>query len=345
MLKTMAGIALAIVLSACAWRSDIAPASSSAFSTAVHRGHAISRLTVATHRDGRRTDLAPDIGGAKRLLFVSDDASDDVFVYSLPGFRRKGRLTGFQEPQGLCSDAQGNVWVTSTVNSQIVKYSRTGRLLATLHDAGQWPVSCAVNQANGDLAVSNTTTTLGYSGSIFVYSRGSGTPKVLQDPKEFNYYFVGYDDAGNIYEDGYSDKGHDPMVSRCKAGKTSCSAVSFSGATLYYPGGIAWDNVGKRVLIGDQACGGQPMSCVYSTTSSGSTLTVQSTTILNNYDGTGCDVAQGAIVRSSAVYVGPCITSASSTSSVARWSYPQGGAPANYSTKVFFPIGSAISIK
>lgn len=45
------------------------------------------------------------------LIYVSS-RSGSVYEYSYPDGTLVGTLTGFDVPMGLCSDADGNVWIT-----------------------------------------------------------------------------------------------------------------------------------------------------------------------------------------------------------------------------------------
>jgi hypothetical protein len=125
--------------------------------------------------------------------------------------------------------------------------------------------------------------------------------------------------------------------------------VSVSGATLYFAGGVNWDQVNNNLSVGDQFCGGQFASCAYAMTVSGSTATVTGSTPLSNSDGSACDVAEGVILRFSKNFAGPCITAVTGGTSIAgRWAYPAGGDPVRFVGFVSprnLPTGAAISYK
>jgi hypothetical protein len=99
--------------------------------------------------------------------------------------------------------------------------------------------------------------------------------------------------------------------------------------------------------LGDQQCGGRSGSCLYQATVSGSTATGTGTTRLKSFDGTNCDVVLGSLSRRNPYFAGPCITATwgitATPGIAAKWPYPTGGKPTDYSTNVFYPIGSAIS--
>ena len=64
--------------------------------------------------DHHKSWISPDVKRAPRLLFISDDYSGDVYIFTMPAMQLKGTLTGFTGPQGMCSDKQGNIWVVNT---------------------------------------------------------------------------------------------------------------------------------------------------------------------------------------------------------------------------------------
>jgi hypothetical protein len=293
--------------------------------------------------DRRKSWVSPEVKRAPRLLFISDDSTNDVYIFTMPSVTLKGTVTGFDEPQGMCSDNKGNVWVTNTGTYQIIQLSRTGQIENTLTDPNGYPVGCAVNQSTGDLAVTNIFNTSG-AGTIEVYKNGSGTPTSLSNPQQYEYFFPAYDTNGNLYADGFSTYGQ-YILSECPSGGSSCTTLTVSGGTPYFPGGLNWDRVKNQLVLGDQECGGGAASCQYQANVSGSTAAIVGTTNLYNYDGTACDVDQGTLAPFSKYFAGPCITEGSSVSTADRWPYPAGGSSTNYSTSVSYPIGSAISNK
>lgn len=89
-------------------------------------------------------------------LWISDSVNGDVDIFTMPKLKLTGTLKGFKEPQGLCTDKQSNVWIVATADRKIYEYSRSGKnLLKTIKDNSGYPASCAINQRNGDLAITN----------------------------------------------------------------------------------------------------------------------------------------------------------------------------------------------
>jgi hypothetical protein len=322
--------------------------SSSFVSSSAQRLASVTYTSVRAPKikpDHHKPWVSPDVKSAHRLLFISDDSSNDVYIFTMPAMQLKGTLTGFDGPQGMCSDKQGNIWVVNTGTSQGLKYSRTGHLLGSVSDPSGAPAGCAINPINGDLALSETRGTSG-AGGIEIYHNGSGSPTRYNNPAQYEYFFPTYDTNGNLYVDGLSYPTGAVMISELLAGKHRLHTINYSGGTIRFPGGVNWDRVKRQLVVNDQECNSLYASCVYQLTVSGSSAKIVGSTPLNNFDGTACDVDQGTLAPSGKYFAGPCITFAYSVSSADRWAYPSGDKPSRYNDSVVVePIGSAISEK
>ncbi|HEX4012773.1 MAG TPA: hypothetical protein VHX17_02650 [Candidatus Cybelea sp.] len=305
-----------------------------------HKGTFTSVKMPKVHSDKGKSHVSPDAGNAPRLLFISDDGTNDVYMFKMPSMTLKGTLTGFSEPQGMCADKAGNIWITNTGTLQIYQYSRTGTLLNTLSDPDGDPVGCAIDKSTGDLAVTNIFDNSG-NATVDVYANATGTPTSYSNPAQSENFFPSYDNSGNLYVDGFGNSGF--SLSVLPSGSSSMTTVSVSGGTIFFPGGMNYK--GGSLIIGDQECNGGSDSCQYATTVSGSTATITGSTPLENSDGGACDVDQGTIAPQGKYFAGGCITEGSGASTAARWAYPAGGIPTNFSTNVSEPIGAAISAK
>lgn len=128
---------------------------------------------VTAQADGRSWTL-PDAKGGD-LLYVSSPTSNVVYVYKYPGGALVSTLTGFDNPQGLCSDAKGDVWITNADpngNTDLIEYAHGGTSpIATLDDSGFEPGGCAVDPITGDLAVGNAID------DVAVWRNARGKPK------------------------------------------------------------------------------------------------------------------------------------------------------------------------
>ncbi len=143
--------------------------------------------------------------GPNTLMYISSQKKASVYIEKYPGGKPWGTLIGFYAPTGLCSDAQGNVWVTDTD-----PYTNTGYLdeyahgekhpIVTLTDANNSPLACSVDTTTGNLAVVNS------KDSIAIYSDGRepatlySTVGIVHKPNT-----ITYDNAGNLYLASSSD--------------------------------------------------------------------------------------------------------------------------------------------
>jgi len=304
-----------------------------------------SRISKPLHVDHRKSWISPDAKRAPRILFVSDDGTNDVNLYTMPGMVLKGQLTGFDEPQGMCTDASGNIWITNTGTLTIEQVSRTGSLLKTLDDPTGFPVGCAVNRSNNDLAVSNIIGSPSGDGNVVVYANSTGTPTQYFDSSVFEYFFPAYDNAGNLFVDGEGSFGY--ALTELPAGSSTLSSVTISGGTLFFPGGLNWNTGSSSLMLGDQECGDTTASCIYSATVSGGTATITGVTNLSDLTGgTAFDTDQATVSPQGRYVAGPAISEDSNPSSANRWAFPAGGVPTNFNdTTLSEPIGSAISNK
>jgi len=324
------------------------PAGSSAARHAVIPAPAAHSVGAA-RINHRRSWISPDAKRAPRLLFISDYGSGTVDIFTMPALVLKGQLTGFSSPEGECTDSSGNIWIADTGGMQLELYSRTGTLLRTLPDAGEFPASCAMDK-NGNLAVANIENSSGGAGNITVFANasGSGTPYVNAAIEQ--YFFVGYDPNGNLFFDGTNTSRTSSYFAELPAGSSSTQLINLNGGTLHLAGFIQWYRTGNYIALGDQGCGGTTSSCVYWVTVSGSAGTITGTTNLTNYAGGNvCDLVQGVIAANGERYLaGMDYESCGYTATTAdRWPYQSGGAPTNYNDTAGLvePIGAAVSTK
>ncbi len=212
------------------------------------------------HPDHHKSWVSPNATQVPRLLFESDDGTNDVYIFGLPNLKLYGTLTGFDQPQGLCSDAKGNVYITNTGTSQVFEYSHAGKLLNTYKDTYGYPDGCAINPENGDLAVANIR---GFSGAgqVLVYSSPKSSPTVLRNPHQYSYYFDGYGPDGyQLWVDGKNAKGG-YMVSQCVA--STCSTINLTGGIIHSPGAVQFDYFEQAWVVFDQGPCASGGSCSY----------------------------------------------------------------------------------
>jgi hypothetical protein len=285
--------------------------------------------------DRAASPMAP-AAAAKSLLYVSDAQSFDVYVYTFPDLKLAQRLTGFRRPQGECSDAKGDVWITDNQNEQILRYHHGGtRAVTVLSDPLGYPAGCAIDPHSGDLAVTNLFDFSG-GGGVLIYKKAAGTPQPYTNPSQYYYYLDGYDDKGNLYVSGKTSK-NVYALSVLARGKDSMSTVSVSGAKIFVPGTVQW--TGSSLLLGDQHCDHTKGSCLYEATVSGTRAHITHKVPLTG----SCDVAQvafenGRLAGGDYWRCGP-----GGRDSTDVWTYPRGGRPIKAVTGIHAPVGAAIS--
>jgi|SRR5580700_172024 hypothetical protein len=330
----------------------LAPGSANSSHVAIpmkHHGHGIAdtfigvKWTGHVHSDTHKSWVSPDAALAPRLYFASNDGTNDVYIYTMPGMQLKGTLTGFSEPQGMCNDTHGNIYIANTSDFNVLEYSRTGTLLNTYPDAYGYPVGCAVDPATGNLAVFDIFGLSG-AGQVLVFSSPSGSPTVLTNPSGYFYYFGGYGPGSDLWVAGRDPSGT-YQLSVC--GSSSCSTLALTGGTIYFPGAVQWDGSRSEWVVFDQLCNDTTEACSYPV--SGTTLGTP--TVYSNYSGGNvCDLIQGTIAAHGMKYVagGDYEYCGAASSSYNRWGYTGGGTPTNYTTPdsaYALPVGAAISTK
>jgi WD40 repeat protein len=191
---------------------------------------------IATHAQRGGSWVLPE-AKSDDLLYVTSYTGTFYWVYmfSYPAGKLVGKIA--KEVSGLCSDEQGNVYMTQSFDSKstIFKYAHGGKKpLATLADPYNGADGCAVDRVTGDLAVANSE-----GETVVVYSRAQGKPK--------RYYvffaplYVAYTPKGHLFVLGGGDlaelsNGHFVRVRLTK---------HFDS-----PIGVQWD--GKYLAIGSE---------------------------------------------------------------------------------------------
>jgi hypothetical protein len=216
-----------------------------------------SRIAMTPIGDRNRPSHSWMARDAKQsdLLYISSEMTWKVDVYSYPQGKREGVLTGFNFPQGLCSDAKGDVFIPNQSESNVLEYSHGGTTpIATLRDAGEAPEACAVDPKSGTLAVANVLSQYGY-GNVSLYSNATGTPSIVGDPAMELVYECGYDDKGNLFIDGLTAlPSQNGVFQFAELPKGSSSFVNITlNKNIKVPGVVQWD--GEFMAVGDAQSG------------------------------------------------------------------------------------------
>ncbi len=263
------------------------------------------------------------------LLYVSDEMSDDVYVfsYNYPRLKRVGTLTGFGKPVGECTDAAGDVFITDPPNAHIVEYAHGGTSpIATLNDTGYQPYDCSIDPTSGNLAVSNFETSSGSNpGNIALYKHAKGLPKAYYAVPDCDYYLgLTYDDTGDLFIGGFT------------AGSTFHPGVLEHGQTvpktlrLNQPislgSGMAWYR--DRLVINEQST-----ETLYEFSIKGNKGTETGLTPLVSASGVSFFVIDGSHLAGAD----------HGLDEVIFWRYPAGGPATKFKTGFEQPVGLALS--
>ncbi len=265
------------------------------------------------------------------LLYVADLNAGDVYVFSYPGGRLRRKLTGFQAVHYLCVDGAGHIFVDDTGASKVLEYDRTGtQPIHTFKTPNATPNSCAIDPATGNLAISYNPLGDG-PGAVDVYKRATGKRTTYTTPNVFRYYFIGYDNAGNLFIDG-TDMHVTFELAELPAGGQTTQAITM-GTSVSLPGAIAWD--GQYLAIGDQVCI-ECASQIDRVSVSGTTATLVGTVALLD----SCDVLQYWIDKGRVIAADDC------GSTVKYFNYPAGGnSLKTIASPLNEPVGVTVSPK
>jgi hypothetical protein len=272
--------------------------------------------------------IKPNCCAHAKTLFISDAGTNEIQMFDFPSNTYIGQVAappeGFSEPQGMCSDNKGNVYLANTGVSSIDEFSHDGTYVRTLSDAGQYPVGCAFDKSTGNLAVSNITNTGGGTGTIGIFTNASGTPTDFAGGGFQRFYFLAYmGKTGVLYFDGENSS---DVLAYGSLSNGTITPIPIIGATLEFPGSVNYSAKTMSMNIGDQ-----DTSVLYQISTTGA---ITGSTPLTG----AIDVVQGTIKGSN--FIGPDVEN----QDVGIYAYPQGGSPKSTLSGYFSePIGSAIS--
>jgi hypothetical protein len=272
---------------------------------------------------GARSWMLPEAKGEELLYADSSGASvHNVYAFSYPAGKLVGTISepGAAYQQGLCSDAKGDVYVTTLSNTYyggaVYEYAHGGtKPVRILDEGGVWPWGCAVDATSGNLAVASINLA-SQASWVEVYQRAKGAPANYYDNEIINYNFVGYDAKGNLFVDG-SGPGSSVEFGELRKGGGTLANVNLD-KSIDCCGQVQWD--GKHITIEDEQA-----AAIYRLSFSGSTGTVVGTTRLKRWNDGGAQ----SWIQSNVVLQ----ANGTSATEIGSWPYPRGGNPgANIST-------------
>jgi hypothetical protein len=298
-------------------------------------GSAPSPATATSGSSWIETDSA----GAS-LLYVSDWATNDVFIYNYSSRSAAGKLTGFKQPSGQCVDGTRDVWIAELQGFDVVAYAHGGKTPIARLSTDGYPIGCAIDAASGDLAVANLYTKHG-RGSIQVWKHASGTPATYKPSRLYYLWPPAYDDEGNLFVEGELQDGS-YGVSELPRGGNALRTVTLKGAAIHFAGAALWD--GTHVGLTDQASGSDNTTVIYRVRFTGTTGAVVGRTHLMGRCRHGeSDVAAPFVVHGGTAdeVLGGNL---SCSNDFDYWTYPAGGSPhASLRGAPAEPFGGSVS--
>jgi len=187
--RSAAGVLAAALLAACGSHSSIGVPGT------MPQSH-----VFVTHAERGGSWMLPE-AKSEDLLYVS--GPHKIYVFSYPAAKAVGTLTGLNNPQGICSDRDGNVWITDHLTrgrGKIVEFAHGGSTpIAHLADPFA-ATACAVDPRTNNLAVANDCYSC--SGILAIYPNSHGEPKLYAGPAQVP-YSCAIDGAGDVFEAGF----------------------------------------------------------------------------------------------------------------------------------------------
>jgi hypothetical protein len=192
------------------------------------------------------------IGGAMTTSAV-------VFVYKYPGLTLVGTLELGDAPEGLCSDAHGDVYVTEQGNytGQFIEFKHgESKPERTIPTTPYQPNSCSVAPKSGDLAVATNGTDGSHGPALLVYHKAKGSPTIYKPSTMYQAFSTAYGARDETFLMGlktcrsYYDRCDDVNVLPPRG--SVLRSLRVPGVHQHSPGeDLGWDGTYLVVLKGD----------------------------------------------------------------------------------------------
>ena len=257
-----------------------------------------------------RAQLGP-ASASTGYLYVGDLGTKEVDVFSYPQDKKVFTLSGFATVNGLCTDFNGNVWVSDGYDGKLDQYLY-GQKKAhrSLQVPGYFTLGCSVDLKNGDLAVT-IQSPASNPGGVAIFKHAKGKPRVIINTSTFAPSYCAYDYRGNLFFDGIEFNGTF-FFAEIPRGKKAAQPISLP-QHISNPGGVQYD--GNYIAVGDQGFGYKG-SIVYEFSIKGTTATEHGSTSLGgSQDVLGFWIGDGLLIGAN---IG-------SSPAVEYWNYPSGG--------------------
>jgi hypothetical protein len=191
-------------------------------------GPTITPQGVSPGRNATKSWMKP--GSSSGDLIYATGGCLGTCVFSYPSGTFVGSLST-SASGGICSDSSGNVFIPD--DAQVFEYAHGGTTpIATLSLPGDNANGCAIDPTTGNLAV----VFMGSKGNVAIFSGAQG--KATQYASNISSSYCGYDNAGNLFVDGYTHESFG--FSELPAGASNFTTLSIS-QNVGGPGQVQWD--------------------------------------------------------------------------------------------------------
>jgi len=209
---------------------------------------------ITAHSERGASWMLPEVK-KQNLLYIADPAAGGVIVYTYepPRYKFVGLLADAPAPLGECVDKAQHIFVNNSGGpngSTVTFVYEHGRVdpIRILGDPGGVPISCSVDPATGNLAVSSSTSSATEPNELAVYAHAKGRPALIAAP-DFSYIaFCAYDERGDLFADGLNARRHHFILEELPAESGTFVSIKVSKA-ISPAGGIQWD--GQYLVVGD----------------------------------------------------------------------------------------------
>lgn len=202
----------------------------------------------------RQSWMAPGAASGD-LLYVSDDGSGVVFIYSYnpPAMKFVGFLSVPGGPGPMCVDKQQNIWILGVRDGAsyvATEYAHGGTSpINALMDPAGPPSGCAIDPTTGNLAISSTPLTPGQIPTIAIFHHERGKPTLYKNSSIPGFYdCCTYDHQGNLYGYGTQNGSGNTTIEELPKGSSSFIGIPLH-AEISWLYGMQW--VGRYLTIAD----------------------------------------------------------------------------------------------
>jgi hypothetical protein len=278
------------------------------------------------------------LAGSGDLLYVSISTrgGDVVQAFDYPSGHQAFTLQ--TKSEGLCSDTNGNVFITDYEGGLSEYAHGGGSPIDEIVDTNNYPQGCAVDPVSGNLAAVGSYETLG-APNVTIFSKtgsGYGAPMTYTDSSVSSFVWCTYDGSGDLFTAASTRSG--AALYELPAGGKSLTHINLPFQTSQSVGSIQWD--GQYLAMANPIYGkGKKPATIYQLQVSGSTATIINTIKLKSPKNRN-DMYEAQLWIQDGTIVYP----ESHKKNVGLWNYPQGGSPTKTIKVNFYPVGITVSV-